>query len=163
MFAAVFLLTRCDIGRPEKYVVPKGYVGDVCILPGYARGVPPEREGLARVFRIPPNGILVTQDSPSKGWHSMKYYEVDAAGNRDELVYEPSSIPTTPANLRDQRRIAWRATGIGGITATDLPCDVRFTEFYVGTPAHLLTRTPEQAYEKEQQVQDLVRRTRLCP
>lgn len=159
----VMFSAGCDVGRPEKYLVPAGYVGDVYVLPGYSRGLPPEREGIARVFRIPATGILVTQDWPSNGWHATRYYEVDTSGKRTELTYEPSTIPKTAATLRDQRRIAWFARGIGGITSSDLPCDVRFTQFYVGTPAHLLHRTPEQANAKQLEVEQLVKRRRLCP
>ncbi len=157
------LSVACDIGRPEKYIVPAGYTGDVYILPGYSRGQPPEREGFARVFRIPATGILVTQDWPSDGWHPMRYYEIDRSGRRTELPYEPSTIPATPQNLRDNRRIAWFARGIGGMTSDELPCDVRFMRFYVGTPAHLLTRTPEQAHAKQLEVEQFVKQQRLCP
>lgn len=159
----VAFIAGCDVGLSEKYIVPAGYVGDVYILPGYRHGQPPEREGMARVFRIPATGILVTQDWPSDGWHSMRYYEVDVNGKRTELTYEGSTIPVTAATLRDERRIAWFARGIGGMTSPELPCDVRFTQFYVGTPAHLLKRTPEEANAKEREVEQLVKRQRLCP
>lgn len=107
------------------------------------------------------SGILVTQRELGVGWHSMRYYEADRSGRTKELTYEPSTIHDSAANRRDQRRIAWFARD-GEMSAQDLPCKITFMQFYVGTPANLLARTPEQAVAKEEEVKMAVRQHRIC-
>ena len=46
---------------PEIHVIPSGYVGEVTIVFRAAKGEPAAREGDARLYRIPENGILLTQ------------------------------------------------------------------------------------------------------
>lgn len=157
-------LSGCGFfSRPEIHLIPQGTVGDVFILPGYSSGVPPKREGSASVYEIPPDRILVTQDLPSPGWHRTRFYYVDAAGKRQRLDYEPSTIPDTPANLNDDRPVVWFERGTGEIRAVDLPCPIRYRQYYVGTRAHLLSRSVEEANAGVRLLEQFVREHRVCP
>ena len=156
------LVVSCDITRPETHLIPIGYKGDVYILTGYRSGVPPRREALSMVFQIPWSGVLVTQDQPSSGWHTTKYFYVDVSGKRTPLRYEPSTIADTVQNRTDLTGIVWFVRR-GDIQSSDLPCRIRFEQYYVGTPAHLLSRSKEEANAQEVRLEAMVRRDRLCP
>lgn len=164
LFLASGLLVGCDVlSSPEVHLIPEGTVGDVFILPGYPSGVSPKREGLARVYEIPSNRILVTQDLPSPAWHWTRFYYVDSSGLRRRLQYEPSTIPETPENLEDDRPVVWFERGIGEIRSVDLPCPIRFVQYYVGTRADLLSRSVEEANEGEVELEKFVREHHVCP
>ena len=146
----------CGLSKSEVHLIPSGYVGDVFIVWGQASGVPAEREGLASVFRIPPDGILVTQDTPSTGWHVSHYYRSSSENSRTELELEPSSIHNTPENRADAtpivwfpRSVEWQADG----------CSVKYERYYVGSRAHLISRAPNA---DELRFQASVRQRKLC-
>jgi hypothetical protein len=153
-------LAACS--RPETHLIPAGAQGDIFILPGYRSGVPARREGLSIVFEIPRNRILVTQDQLSSQWHTTNYYYVYPDGKRERLTFEPSTIPRTPQSLADHRKIVWFAR-TGEMSAVDLPCSVKFAQYYVGTPADLLSRTVDQANAQELALQAFVREHHVCP
>ena len=138
-------------------------MGDVFILPGYPSGVAPKREGFASVYEIPANRILVTQDALSSAWHRTRFYYVDASGKRKRLDYEPSTIPATPENLDDDRPLVWFERGTGEVRGVDLPCPIRFAQYYVGTRKHLLSRSVEEANAGMLLLEELVREHHVCP
>lgn len=123
----------------------------------------PKRAGASSVYEIPPNRILVTQDSPSAGWHLSHFYYVDGSGHRERLEYVASTIPRTPENLADERPIVWFQRGPATMAGVDLPCEVRYRRYYVGTRAHLLSRTREEANAGELELRQYVRENHLCP
>jgi len=138
LLITLMLILGCgEVTAPEKHLIPDSYQGDVFIVSGVPNGEPPHRELFTIVFNIPANGILFTQDYPSPGWHSSKYYEVDSSGNRRRLELEPSSVHRTPANLADERRFVWfpRSVTWGSIS---------YTQYYVGSRADLLSRKPDK-------------------
>lgn len=159
-FVCVALLAACS--APEEHRIPDGVRGDIYILTGYPSGVPAKRERGKIVFEIPRTQILVTQDQPSDGWHTTSFVYLAADGSRTKLTYEPSTIPETPESLRDDRQIAWFMR-TGEIQAHDLPCPIRFMQYYVGTPAHLLSRTVDESNEQQLRVEQYVRENRVCP
>ena len=161
MIFGACLLAGCS--RSEVHLLPAGTKGDVFILPGYSQGVPARREGFAIVFDIPPERILVTQDQPSAGWHLTHYYYLDAAGKRQKLDYEPSTVHPTPENLADKRPFVWFQRSAGEISALSLPCPIRFVQYYVGTRADLLSRTVDEANAQELRLEQFVRDHHICP
>ena len=52
---------------PEIYLIPVGYVGEVTVVFRSRNGEPATREGDARLYKIPENGILLTQAQPNVG------------------------------------------------------------------------------------------------
>ncbi len=162
---AMFLGSCCfalACSRPEVHLIPLGYKGEVAILPGYPGGEPAKRDGFfANLFAIPPSGILVTQDQPSSGWHTVRYYYVDKAGRRLPIHVEFSTVHDTPENRADQRPIVAGVT-TGVETRIDLPCTIYVVKYYVGTKADLLSRSVDQANAQGRRVQELVRQKRIC-
>jgi hypothetical protein len=95
VLAAVALLPRVlllggvyvwDRAEPEVHLLPAGYRGPVVIIFGQADGAALEREGRARVYRIPTDGVLRTQFDPNEGWRAPDYFYVDGAGRRTPIV-----------------------------------------------------------------------------
>ena len=153
-----FLLGCGMSSNTEIHLLPAGYQGDVFIIPGVATGAPARREGQARVFSIPASGILITQDHPSAEWHLSQFYYVQLSGERQRLEYEPSSVSDTPENRLDKLSVAWFER-IGTLAGVDLPCSVRFIQYYVGSRAALLTRHPE---EDELRFRAFIKKSRVC-
>jgi hypothetical protein len=150
---------RCGVFcETEVHLLPAGYRGDVFIVPGIANGDSPHREGRAIVFQIPADGILVTQDRPSRRWHFSRFYYLHPDGKRQRLEYVASSISDTPENRADERPIAWFERS-GTISGTDFPCTVNFVQYYVGSRGHLLSRARDS---DELQFDAFIKRGHLC-
>lgn len=81
---AIWTLLRDD-RRPNRYLIPDGFVGWVRIdyEVEWASGLPVE-DGF-RVYRIPPSGLLETSSAVESGWASDEYYYVDSSGNWERL------------------------------------------------------------------------------
>jgi hypothetical protein len=45
----------------------------------------------------------------------------------------------------------------------DLPCPIRFVQFYVGTRQHLLSRSVDEANSGELRLREYVREHHACP
>jgi len=123
------------------HLIPAGLVGDIYIAYGQPSGLPPEREGKAIVFRIPPEGILVTQDTPSAAWHHSTYFYVGANGARQPLEFEPSSVHDTPESRSNNAPFVWFSRS-GTMAGGGLDCSISFVQYYVGTQPLLLQHDP---------------------
>jgi hypothetical protein len=132
------------LSAPEEHLVPAGYVGDVFIVVGEARGVPPRRDGFTRVYEIPSSGLLVTQDDMSPRWHSSKFFYVASDGSRIPIPVESSSIADTPENRADVRPLVWFERDV----YQGIPCAVQYRHYYVGTRSDLLSRPPNKDEER---------------
>jgi hypothetical protein len=55
------------VAEPEVHLIPEGFVGHVVLRHGVAGGVPLERDGGARVYRIPAGGVLETAAPANHG------------------------------------------------------------------------------------------------
>jgi hypothetical protein len=76
----VFTLGSTRI-QPERHVLPIGYRGWVYVVFDSPNGVTTEYDGRRRVYRIPGDGVLVTQARPNDGWSVPGDVEyVDALG-----------------------------------------------------------------------------------
>ena len=158
----LLLMPLISCGRltaTESHLIPEGYRGDVFIVPNISNGQSPERDGRTIIFRIPANGILVTQDAPSEGWHVARFYYVGPGGNRRLLDEEPSSVHDTSENRADMRPFVWFQRS-GTMNGTDLPCTISYAQYYVGTRFHLLTR--DQNVD-ELRFRQYVREHHVCP
>jgi hypothetical protein len=75
-----------DRAESEVHLLPSGFRGPVIIVFRQADGAAPEREGRARLYRIPPDGVLRTQYEPNDGWSAPDYFYVDSSGQRTEIA-----------------------------------------------------------------------------
>lgn len=154
-----------QMAEPEIHLIPAGYMGNIYIFHNVPDGEPLKREGRARVYEIPKDGILRSQSPENPGWGSKpQYFYVTPDGKREEITgYWTSSIHNTPENRADKTLgIFFPRTGsLSGIQinkdgSTSVPehaCKISFEQYYVGTKLFLLT-TPDlekdlHAYVKE--------------
>ena len=89
MFGSVHVWNRA---QHEVHLIPADYRGPVIVIFNDSTGAVKEYEGRARLYRIPPSGILRTQFAPNEGWARPDYYYVDALGRRSRIV------PGTPCD-----------------------------------------------------------------
>ena len=54
-------------------LMPEGYQGPVLIIFNQKYGTPKEYEGDKRLYRIPENGILITQYGPNYGMQKQQF------------------------------------------------------------------------------------------
>ena len=79
---------RHPVAEPEVHLIPAGFIGHVVIRHAHAEGAALERDGTARLYRIPADGVLVTQAAANYGVRPperMAFFAVDAAGTRTPL------------------------------------------------------------------------------
>jgi hypothetical protein len=84
-------MSRHPVAEPEVHLLPAGYIGRVTIEHGRADGAPAEREGDARLYRIPEGGVLATAAPPNYGVRppeNMHVYQVGADGTRTRIPSE---------------------------------------------------------------------------
>lgn len=87
---------RHPVAEPEIHLLPHDFIGQVTIHHGRADGAPAEREGDARLYRIPADGVLATQAAPNYGIRPperMHYFRVGTAGERTALPARPTAEP----------------------------------------------------------------------
>ncbi len=80
-----------DRAEHEIHLIPTGYTGPVVIIHD-STGAPVEREGKARLYRVPASGVVRTQFPPNEGWGRPDYYYVGDRGHRVAIV------PGTPCD-----------------------------------------------------------------
>lgn len=154
--AIVLCLSGCKaMTAPEKHLIPEDYRGQVFIVAEVSRGASPQREGRWIVFDIPENGILLTQDSLSSGWHRSEFYLVDSKGERRRLGEDPRA-----AREKGDNEVYVAARGYITLLGGDLSaCDVQVMTYYVGTAEH--RRTSSQG-EDEVRLEKLLRERGIC-
>ena len=140
-----------QMAESEIHLIPAGYIGNIYIFHNVPDGEPLKREGRARVYEIPKDGILRSQTPMNPRSFTPQYFYVASDGKREEIVgYWPTSIHDTPENRADKTiGVFFRRTGsLQGVTtktdgtwSTEFPCDIQFDEYYVGTKLYLLSST----------------------
>lgn len=83
VFGSVFFWGRAE---REVHLLPAGFRGPVVILFNDANGAPTEREGKARRYTIPPDGVLRTKFRQNPGWSKPDYFHVRPDGQRWRIV-----------------------------------------------------------------------------
>ena len=83
----------------ERYVVRTGYTGWVFIVLDNPQGRAPEYDGSRRVYRVPENGILVTQFPSNDGWTRSPVQYQEQSG-KTTIAVESSFSAGTWSNSR---------------------------------------------------------------
>lgn len=125
---------------PEIYLIPDGYVGSFYILFNLPRGEPQRYEDGARVYEIPPGGMLLMQSDANEGRirsDKIQFFYVHPDGSRTQIKERwTTSLHDTPENRRD-KRVTMFGGGIG-IFEPIRHCKVVHKAFYVGTKAQAI-------------------------
>ncbi len=89
IIAVIFFQPRAE---PIVYLIPEGYIGPILISLNQRNGFPVEYENKKRVYRIPKNGVLMSQFGDNIGPYKLSdiefYYEA-SDGARKKLKYIP--------------------------------------------------------------------------
>jgi hypothetical protein len=127
--------SSCHWVEHEVHLIPAGYTGNVYIVHNRPDGAPMKREGRARLYEIPADGVLWSQTPTNLGWFNkadLKNYYVTTNGERQPLTHwaRPSDA-TVPDDV-----VAVYLPG-NGSAGQGPNCEVQFDEYYVGTKASL--------------------------
>ena len=126
---------------PEIHLIPADFVGEVTIVFRAANGEPIATEDDARLYKVPANGILLTQAMPNVGINpAWKFFRVAANGQRDPITHIWASTVADTAENRANPEVGIFYPHRGRLQAGQLPCDVEFDQYFVGTRSQLLTR-----------------------
>jgi hypothetical protein len=116
-----------DKAEKEVHLIAAGYTGPVVILLNDTGAGAPEREGGARLFRIPPSGVTRSRLEMNKGWGRPDYFYVDEQGHRTRIA------PGTPCD-DSLSGDPVQACLLGHATFGDLP-DRAYEAYVVGRRA----------------------------
>lgn len=112
------LLGSCgQNAEPETYIIPANFTGKVNILFNKKTGKAKEYDGKRRVYRIPPDGVLITQFRINDGFTDRKYYSVDNIGKRTLMEvyrFDASGQDTATYIIRDKNSIGIFGDGVSG-------------------------------------------------
>lgn len=120
------------LGERAVHLLPHGYVGRVVIVYHAPAGGPAEYDDQnRRVYRVPPNGVVLTTLAPDPAMRGsdVAFYEVDGQGERREIPKSWSS--DDPDAQKRERRIF--AGGAGQTDLYDINCRIINEYYYVGT------------------------------
>jgi hypothetical protein len=138
-FVSLSGMCGVPMAEPEIHLIPAGYMGNVYILHDVPDGEPLKREGRARVYEIPKDGILRSQSSENPGVQNEQYFYVTPDGKREKIIGDwMSTVHDTPENRAD-KTLGIYFPRTGSFSSQDLKCAIHFEEYYVGTKLFLLT------------------------
>lgn len=80
--AMLFMNFACRQKIDEIYLIPRGFSGNIAVVFDVKQGEKVELENGSRVYRIPDDGILVTQASYNSTPHEEKFFFVEGDGER---------------------------------------------------------------------------------
>lgn len=93
--------------RPEKetFLIPQNYSGNIYIIYNQKNCVAKEYENDRRIYRIPDNGILLTQFEDEYGRVDQEYYFVDKVGKRTKLKSTTTSIINNGSSTKNEQNL----------------------------------------------------------
>lgn len=142
---------------PNKvYVIPEGTKGDVFIVRGVKTGEIVDSKPKDLVFRIPTSRILLAQYVPDASPYTSAFYYEKADGMRIRLEEEHSSLHKTEENLTNFTPFVWSVRESWS-NWSEVPCEVRYERFYVGTRADMLKRSTEEYNNEELRFKEYVK------
>jgi hypothetical protein len=126
----------------ERFLIPDGYMGDIYVIHGVAEGKPEVRSSREVTYRIPQDGILLTQAPMNRGFARSLYYYERSDGALKRIWNEwNTTIQRTPENIANKKDVGifFPRTGSGQYGSES--CSIEYDEFSIGTPAYLLSRS----------------------
>jgi hypothetical protein len=129
------------------YLFPEGLEGNVYIFRGVPKGEKVEKQGADLTFRIPESRFLISEYVPNQSIFILEYFYVKNDGTRTPLEFEPSSLHDTSENRNNNHPFVWAPAEVSSSWA-EVPCEVKYEEFYVGTRPHMLDRTQKERDEE---------------
>jgi hypothetical protein len=147
----------------EIHLIPDGYVGEVTIVFSAANGEPDSREGNARLYRIPTNGILLTQAEPNVGMSpAWKFFTVTSDGQRVPILRVWAGAPPDTPESRSHPGVEISLFRRGRLQAGRLPCDVTYDQYLVGTRAQILAGLSNDIAERLRRFDEFLQKNFIC-
>jgi|GEM_PF-4361580 len=147
----------CVLLIPHKvYLIPDGTKGDVFILRDIKTGEIVDSKLQELVFRIPTSRILLAQYVPDSSPYTSAFYYEKADGTRLRLEEEHSSLHKTEENLKNFTPFVWFVRESRS-NWYEVPCEVRYERFYVGTRADMLKRSTDEYNDEELKFKEYVK------
>jgi len=143
LYLIVFVALGSSCGHKsedEIHLIPAGFMGTVYILHNAPDGEPLKREGNARVYEIPIDGILRSQTDSNLGWFTPsghRYYYVTPDGERQLLPVWDQTIHDTPENRADPTVGVYDPSN--GFDGQEKCGDVETERYHVGTKSFILS------------------------
>jgi hypothetical protein len=128
----------------ERFLIPDGYMGDIYVIHSVAEGEPEVRTSREVTYRIPRDGILLTQAPMNRGFTRSLYYYERGDGRLERIWNEwNTTIQRTPENVANNKDVGifFPRTGSGQYGSEG--CSIEFDEFSIGTTAYLLSQNRE--------------------
>lgn len=127
--------------EPETIILPDGYIGGFYIVFNVSDGVETGSSSAGRTYEIPSSGVLFSQSPENLGWidsGELKYFYRKADGALEPISGRwTRSVPDT-VESRSENIITIFGGGISVYNHPDIPCEVVYQPFYVGTKANIL-------------------------
>ncbi|HEY4290228.1 MAG TPA: hypothetical protein VGN00_24170 [Puia sp.] len=156
LFALFLSHSACNVHYREIYLIPSDYRGKVVAI--YARpfGEQPVMEDSSTIFKIPEDGILVTQ-SIKRNIHELReseFYLINKNGERTRLnILEKDSLFNSKDSIRFRHEVGVIPFGTIGSCEFDKPNTFCYSDFYIGTYSEMgKFYTPEAADAFEKRV-----------
>ena len=89
--------------KPEIYLIPDNYSGEILVFFDQPNGMPSKIEDKKRIYQIPENGILFTQFKWNPGSHNRKFFMVR---NHTKIEIDEVSASYTYSNKNDSGKIS---------------------------------------------------------
>jgi hypothetical protein len=129
----------------ERFLIPEGYMGDIYVIHSISEGEPEVRTSREETYRIPRDGILLTQAPMYRGFTRSLYYYERGDGALKRIWNEwNATIQRTPENIANNKDIGifFPRTGSGQYGSEG--CSIEYDEFSIGTTAYLLSQDREK-------------------
>ncbi|KKO44836.1 hypothetical protein WG68_13440 [Arsukibacterium ikkense] len=124
----------------ESYVLPANYVGAFYIIFDQPTGAPAIKLEQARLFQIPDNGVLLTQERISEGAiaaDKLRFFRQQPANQLAEISARWYSSIDPEQAYQDSTTYIFGG-GPGVYSSSELNCDIHFRGFHIGTQSQIL-------------------------
>ena len=104
LILAPFILKWTVFREPQVFLISQDYQGPVLVVYDQASGQSPKYEGRARLYVVPPTGVLLTQFSQTRLVYHSTFFYVDGFGNRTVIPFSSrntcdESLPEDPVTV----------------------------------------------------------------
>lgn len=125
-----------------RYIVPQGYQGYVYILHGFVNGAPEEKGRWEVTYRIPSDGVLVSQAPEAEGFRGARYYYGLKDGSLKQIPAEDFSAQGRELGIVAFPKVP-ETNGYAEASETS-NCNVRYEWFHVGLGSNAVAAPPWQ-------------------
>lgn len=119
------------------YLLPDSFYGQVRVIHGIRSGKSPERKGDADIFRIPADGVLITQARLGEGSLDEAFFYRRPDGSWERIQNHIDRV--APQNAHKDEEVFVLHGGIAHTRSSSrLDCDIYYTRHSVGTRKEIM-------------------------